>query len=67
MELKDRLVSLRGDETQEDTAEKLGLELFLYQKMEDGYIPNKITVQSVANYYNVSVPYLLGRSEKKEE
>ena len=27
MELKDRLVSLRGDETQEDTAEKLGLEL----------------------------------------
>lgn len=67
MELKDRLVSLRGDETQEDTAEKLGLELFLYQKMEDGYIPNKITVQSVANYYNVSVPYLFGRSEKKEE
>ena len=66
MELKDRLVSLRGDETQEDTAEKLGLELFLYQKMEDGYIPNKITVQSVANYYNVSVPYLFGRSEKKE-
>lgn len=67
MELKDRLVSLRGDETQEDTAEKLGLELFLYQKMEDGYIPNKITVQSVANYYNVSVSYLFGRSEKKEE
>ena len=67
MELKDRLVSLRGDETQEDTAEKLGLELFLYQKMEDGYIPNKITVQSVANYYNVSVPYLFGRSEKNEE
>lgn len=67
MELKDRLVSLRGGETQEDTAKQLGLELSLYQKMEDGYIPNKITVQSIADYYNVSVPYLFGKKQKKEE
>ena len=32
MELKDRLVSLRGDETQEDTAEKLGLVVPIVEK-----------------------------------
>ena len=44
----------------------LGKNQFTYWKNKNT-IPNGFTVQAIADYLNVSVDYLLGKSEQKEK
>ncbi len=75
MELKDRLRELRGNKTQaqitgdlNETAQELGyskIKLENYNKWENGSSPNYNTLCLIADYYNTSIDYLIGRSNVK--
>jgi len=61
-----RLKELRGNRKQAEVAEKIGLKAPTYAMYEnDMREPNFQTLKSIADYYSVSVDYLLGRSNCK--
>ena len=63
MILSERLRALRAKYgiTQKQCAEKLGVELTNYNKWENGISPSLETLCEIADYYCVTVDYLLGR------
>ena len=68
MELKDRLQELRGSISQRKCAENLGVKFANYNKWENGInIPNYKTLIQIADYYGVSLDYLTGRVDYKDE
>lgn len=69
MAFKDRLKSLRNERglTQEDLAKKLDVPastIRRYETSEGGY-PKQERLQSIADYFNCSIDFLLERSEER--
>ncbi|MCL1882847.1 MAG: helix-turn-helix transcriptional regulator [Defluviitaleaceae bacterium] len=67
MVFSDVLRRLRLNEkyTQKVCAEKLGVELANYNKWENGVAPNFEMLVKIADFFDVSIDYLLGRSPYK--
>lgn len=68
MLLGDRLSELRKNkkETQEQTAKNLGLTRSAYSQYElNTRSPDQETLKKMANYFNQSIDYLLGRDTKR--
>ena len=66
MELKDRLRELRGKKSQRQCASDLNVKFTNYNKWESGInIPNYKTLIDIADYYDVSLDYLTGRTDFK--
>lgn len=66
----DNIRNLREDSdlTQQDLADYLNVKQTTYSKYELGKINIPIEVFiKLADYYNVSIDYLVGRSKKKEQ
>ncbi len=66
----DNIRNLREDSdlTQQDLADYLNVKQTTYSKYELGKINVPIEVFiKLADYYNVSIDYLVGRSKKKEQ
>lgn len=66
MDLKERLRELRGVKTQKQCAAELKVKLENYNKWENGIAPNFETLCNLADYFQVSTDYLLGRSDCKK-
>lgn len=69
MELKDRIRSLRKEHNlkQSELAEAIGVNGGSVSKFETGLkAPSRETLQRIADYFNVTADYLLGRSNTKE-
>lgn len=64
--LGDRLKKLRGDgRTQEDVAKAIGVSRAAYSHFENNRNePDNDTLKKLAQYYDVSIDYLLGKSDK---
>ena len=64
--LGDRLKKLRGDgRTQEDVAKAVGVSRAAYSHFENNRNePDNDTLKKLAQYYDVSIDYLLGKSDK---
>ncbi len=63
---KERLKQLREEHkfTQQDLAEHLHISIRQYRRYEKGdYEPNLETLIKLADYFSVSLDYLVGRSE----
>lgn len=66
MELKDRLQELRGDITRTDCANSIGVLPHNYSRWERGISnPDYKTLIQIADYYDVSLDYLTGRTDFK--
>lgn len=66
--LGDHLKKLRGKRTQEEVAKLLGISRARYSHYENGVRqPDFNTLEQLANFYNVSTDYLLGRSSKEDK
>lgn len=66
--MKDQLQELRKEKkfTQEEAADKFGVKLSTYQKYErDAISPPYDILIKIADFYNVSTDYLLGRTDIK--
>ncbi|WAA09779.1 helix-turn-helix domain-containing protein [Fervidibacillus albus] len=64
--LGDRLIELRGKHTQKYVAEKLGISRARYSHYENNYVqPDYELLIKMADFYHVSVDYLLGRTDEK--
>ncbi|WP_203663740.1 helix-turn-helix domain-containing protein [Lacticaseibacillus sp. 53-4] len=65
--LGDRLKKLRGDgRTQEDVAKAVGVSRAAYSHFENNRNePDNDTLKKLAQYYDVSIDYLLGRTDKR--
>ncbi|RDV25863.1 helix-turn-helix domain-containing protein [Lysinibacillus capsici] len=66
MTLSERLVSLRESKglTQVDVSEKLGIKRARYNAWEQGLSqPNIEMLKSIAELYNISTDYLVGKSD----
>lgn len=63
--LGDRLKKLRGDgRTQEDVAKAVGVSRAAYSHFENNRNePDNDTLKKLAQYYDVSIDYLLGKSD----
>ncbi|MDA2525876.1 helix-turn-helix transcriptional regulator [Bacillus cereus] len=69
MELNERLKSLRTERklTQEQFATAVGITKASVSKFENGIkTPSRETIERIADYFNVTTDYLLGRSEDPE-
>ncbi|NCB63481.1 MAG: XRE family transcriptional regulator [Clostridia bacterium] len=69
MVFNDRVKELRISHklTQVQVAAGIGLTDRNYQRYEtDGPVPNYKMLLALADFYNVSVDYLMGRTDKKE-
>lgn len=66
MELKDRLRELRGNMSQADCAAELGVPLANYNKWENGVNPSIKVLCQIADYYNITLDYLVGRTNVKD-
>lgn len=67
--LNNRLKSLRNEKNvlQKDVADYLKISTSAYGFYEQGKrVPDTETITKLANYYNVSIDYLLGKSDIKE-
>ena len=67
--IKERLKELRQEAglTQVQMAEILGIEGRTYQRLEiTAGLPPARHLVALADYYNVSVDYILGRTDKRE-
>lgn len=61
-----RLKELRGKQTQEKVANELGISRGRYSHYENEHVqPDNDLLQRIADLYNVSVDYLLGRTDDK--
>ena len=64
--LPEILKELRGKLTQEEVAKQIGLSRSRYSHYENGRSePDNEMLQKIADYFNVSVDYLLGRTTQK--
>lgn len=69
MIFNERLKLLRNEKgmTQDKTAKELDVPVRSYQRLEmDGAKTHYDTLQKIADYYNVSVDWLMGRTDKRE-
>ena len=69
MVFNERLKLLRDEKgmTQDKTAKELDMPVRSYQRLEmDGAKTHYDTLQKIADYYNVSVDWLMGRTDKRE-
>ena len=69
MIFNDRIKALRKERgmTQEQTAQALSITLRNYQRIEaDGNTPNYINLVRRADFFDVSMDYLAGRTDKRE-
>lgn len=69
MIFNERLKLLRDEEgmTQDKTAKKLDMPVRSYQRLEmDGAKTHYDTLLKIADYYSVSVDWLMGRTDKRE-
>ena len=60
MEFKDRLRELRGKRTQKEIAKLLGVPLNSYNNWENGREPSYAVLKKIAEFYHVTVDYLVG-------
>lgn len=66
--LGDHLKKLRGKRTQEEVAKLLGISRARYSHYENGVRqPDFNTLEQIANFYNVTTDYLLGRNIKENK
>ncbi|WAA12036.1 helix-turn-helix domain-containing protein [Fervidibacillus halotolerans] len=64
--LGERLIELRGNRTQKDVAQQLGISRARYSHYENNYAqPDYDLLIKIADFYNVSTDYLLGRTNEK--
>lgn len=65
MTLAQRMKQLRKEKkiTQEQLAEKIGMERSSVGKYETGTIPSPEILSAMSDYFDVSIDYLLGKSE----
>ncbi|MGN9865945.1 HTH-type transcriptional regulator Xre [Bacillus swezeyi] len=62
-----RLKSLRGKRTQEDVAKQIGVSRARYSHYENGRSePDYETLKKLADYYKVTIDYLLTGAEKEK-
>ena len=59
MAFKDRLRELRGQHTQKEMAALLEVKASSYTNWENGREPTYVTLIHIANYFDVSVDYLI--------
>lgn len=65
--LDGRLKSLRGKRTQEEVAKQIGVSRARYSHYENGRSePDYETLKKLADYYKVTIDYLLTGTEKKK-
>ena len=66
--LNNRLKELRklNNVTQKQVAEAINIAERNYQRLEAGYNPNYENLLALANYFNVSLDYLAGRTNNPE-
>ena len=69
MIFNERLKDLRAEHnlTQDKAAKEMDMPLRSYARLEtDGAKPNYDTLLKIADYYNVSVDWLMGRTDRRE-
>ena len=68
MDFAQRIRKLRREQhlTQAQLAVKVGLTPRGYQEMELGTLPRYNNLLALADYFDVSVDWLMGRTEKRE-
>ena len=68
MSFADKLRKLRKEQhlTQAEFAKRVGLTTRGYQDMELGTLPRYNSLLCIAEYYDVSLDWLTGRTEKRE-
>lgn len=68
MDFAERIRRLRRAEhlTQAEFAKRVGLTMRGYQEMELGSLPRYENLLRIADYYDVSVDWLMGRTENRE-
>ncbi len=68
MIFNERLRQLRKERnvTQEVAAKGVGITTRAYQRLEANGKPNYDGLLSIANYYKVSVDWLMGRTDRRE-
>lgn len=69
MIFNERLKLLRNEKgmTQDKTAKELDVPVRSYQRLEmDGAKTHYDTLQKIADYYNVSVDWLMGRTDRRD-
>lgn len=66
--LSERIRQLRGEKnlTQAVVAAKIGLSARGYQDLELGAMPRGDTLLAIAEFYHVSMDWLMGRTDKRE-
>ena len=66
--LAERLRLLRKENglTQIQAAKRIGLSIRAYQDLELGGMPRSNNLLVIAEFYDISVDWLLGRTEKRE-
>ncbi len=65
--LGSRLKSLRGKKTQQEVADSLGLSRASYSHYENNRVePDAAMLSKMADYFDVSIDYLLGREAVKK-
>ena len=66
LKINEKIKSLRIEKhkTQEEVSERIGINIRSYQRLENGDTknPSLDTLIKLADYYNVSLDYLVGRS-----
>ncbi|WP_019121852.1 helix-turn-helix domain-containing protein [Brevibacillus massiliensis] len=64
--LGERLVKLRGNRTQKQIAEQLGISRARYSHYENNHVqPSNELLKKMSDLYGVSIDYLLGRSDSE--
>ena len=69
MIFNDRLKKLRTEYglTQDKVAKELDMPVRTYQRLEaDGHLPNYKSLLQIADFFEVSVDWLMGRTDKRE-
>ena len=64
----ERIRMLRGEKhlTQAEVAREVGLSARGYQDLELGATPRGDTLLAIAEFYGVSIDWLMGRTERRE-
>ena len=68
MDFAERIRRLRRAQhmTQAEFAEKIGMTMRGYQDIERGSMPRYENLLRIADFYDISVDWLMGRTEKRE-
>lgn len=61
-----RLLRREAGLTQAQTAERVGISWRTYQDLEAGKYPSYVTLLKIADTFQVSVDWLMGRTEDRE-